>query len=254
MESAAGNLCRLTFDAGDTRRFNWTARRSGAIRGADMTKSTSSLDTTIVDAASLHGAHEILAERVGRTKITTDYTKLRSRLDLLRKDAGWRSASLNTILLSIDPNSEGQQRFQNMLGHSGFEPDIIHFRDSFVSVPPGRSPNDMGGKSIVTLAPRIAYIAGLMARYPDPHFLVVSHSFELFGPLTDLSRRVPNGRVGVAYFGSLLDFRWKSTGLLDGKLEMEFFDLDPYGDEILGIDLTGRPSAVPNARTGLSKF
>lgn len=219
-----------------------------------MAKPTRSLDPTIVDAASLFDASEVIAERVGRSKITIDYTKLRETLDSLRKQHGWRAASPNMILLSIDPGSEGQQRFQNMLRHSGFEPDVIHYRDTFVSVPPGRSPNEMSGKSIVSLSPRIAYIAGLMARYPDPQFLVVSHSFELYGPLTDLSHRVPNGKVGIAYFGSLMDYRWKVAGLFDGNLDVKFFDLDPHGDDLLGIDLAGRPSAASDVRAGLSRF
>lgn len=219
-----------------------------------MAKPTLSLDPTIVDAASLFDASEVIAERISRPKITIDYGKLRELLDSLRKQHGWRTASPNTILLSIDPNSEGQQRFQNMLRHSGFEPDVIHFRDTFVSLPPGRSPSDMNGRSIVSLAPRIAYIAGLMARYPDPHFLVVSHSFELYGPLTDLCHRVPKGKVGVAYFGSLMDYRWKVAGLFDGKIGVEFFDLDPYGGDLLGVDLTGRPSTANDVRAGLSRF
>lgn len=219
-----------------------------------MAKATSSFDPTVVDAASLFGASEVIAERVGRTKITVDYAKLRESLDAARKEHGWRPALLNMILLSIDPTSEGQQRFLNMLRHSGFEPDVIHFRDTFVSVPPGRSPNEMSGKSVVSLAPRIAYIAGLMARHADSQFLVVSHSFELYGPLTDLRHRIQNGRVGIAYFGSLLDYRWKAAGLFDGKLDLEFFDLDPYGDDLLGVDLGGRAGAATDVRTGLSRF
>jgi hypothetical protein len=215
---------------------------------------TSHFDPTIVDGASLFDAGEVIAERLGRAKVTLDYTKLRETLDSLRREHGWRPASLNTILLSVDPGSEGQHRFQTMVRHSGFEPDTIHFRDSFVSLPPGRSPSEMNGRSIVSLAPRLAYIAGLMARHADPHFLIVSHSFELLGPLTDLSERLERGKVGIAYFSSLLDYRWRVAGLLDGKLGIEFFDLDLHGDALLGVDLAGRPSASIEARAGLSKF
>ena len=215
---------------------------------------SSSLDPTVVDAASLFAACEVIAERIGRSKITLDYSKLRDCLDTERRNHGWRQSSFNTILLSIDPASEGQQRFQTMLKHSGFEPDIIHFRDTFVSLPPGRSPCEMTGKSIVSLAPRIAYIAGLVARHPAPQFLVVSHSFELYGPLTDLCHRVPNGKVGIAYFSSLLDYRWKAAGLFEGKLDPEFIDLDPYGEDLLGVDLAGRPSSSADVRAGLDRF
>ena len=213
-----------------------------------------SIDPTIVDAASLFDASEVIAERAARSKVTIDYSKLRKRLDALRGQSGWRLAQPNTIILSIDPNSEGQRRFQEMLHHSGFEIDVIHFRDTFVSVPPGRSPNEMTGKPIVSLATRMGYVAGLMARFDDPHLLLVSHSFELFGPLTDLKRRNTNSKVGIAYFGSLLDYRWKLAGLLDEKLDIEFFDLDPYSDELLGVDFASRASPAPDARTGLSRF
>lgn len=219
-----------------------------------MAKPSSQLDPTIVDAASLFDASEVIAERVGRNKITIDYTRLRDCLDSLRNEHGWRQASPNMILLSIDPASEGQQRFQSMLRHSGFEPDVIHYRDTFVSVPPGRNPNEMSGKSVVSLASRIAYIAGLMARYPSPQFLVVSHSFELFGPLTDLKRRVQGGKVGIAYFASLLDYRWKLAGLFDGKLDVEFFDLDQHADDLMGIDLAGREAPTSESQVGLSRF
>ena len=216
--------------------------------------STSSLDPTLIDAASLFDASEVIAERAGRAKVTIDYTKLRACLDSLRRDHGWRPATLNTILLSIDPSSEGQQRFQSMLRHAGFEPDIVHFRDTFVSVPPGRSPNEMSGKPVVSLAPRIAYIAGLMARHPTAQFLVVSHSFELFSALTDLRHRMPDGKVAIAYFGSLLDYRWKAAGLFDGKVDFEFFDLDPFGDELMGVDLGTRPSTAREVRSVFSRF
>ncbi|MGH8335915.1 MAG: hypothetical protein ACRETL_03630 [Gammaproteobacteria bacterium] len=213
-----------------------------------------SIDPTIVDAASLFDASEAIAERVGRSKVTIDYKKLRECLDSLRKQRGWKQASPNTLLLSIDPNSEGQRRFQEMLRHSDFEVDVVHFRDTFVSVPPGRSPNEMTGRPIVSLASRMGYVAGLMARYEDPNLLVVSHGFELFAPLTDLRRRKERGRVGIAYFGSLLDYRWKLAGLFDDKLDLEFFDLDPHSDELLGVDLGGRASPAPDSRTGLSRF
>lgn len=228
-----------------------------------MAKSANSpFDPTIVDAASLFDASEVIAERVGRSKVTIDYSKLREVLDSLRVKNGWRPASFNSIVLSVDPASEGQQRFQAMLRHSGFEPDIVHFRDSFVSVPPGRSidevfKRDEAGskpKTIVSLAPRIAYIAGLMARHADSQFLVVSHSFELFGPLTDLSQRLNKGKVGIAYFGSLLDHRWRAAGLLDEKLGIRFFDLDQEGGTLLGIDIADRSSASFQTRAGLSRF
>ena len=127
-----------------------------------------------MDGASLFDAGKALAELFGLSAVSIDYAKLRERLDDWRVRQGWRPGSPNTILLSIDPTSEGQQRFERMLHHSGYEVDNIHFRDTFVSLPPGRSVSETAGKPIKSLAPRIAYIAGLMASYDSPQFLVVS--------------------------------------------------------------------------------
>lgn len=222
-----------------------------------MAKAASNqIDPTVVDAGSLFGACEVIAERAGRPKIVIDYSQLRATLDKVRTDRGWRPATLNSILLAVDPKSEGQERFQAMLRHAGFEPDSVHFRDCYWSLPPGRSPIDGSGKSIGSLAPRLAYIAGLMARHSDPQFMIASHSFELFGPLTDLARRVGRGRVGLAFFSSLLDPRWKQAGLLDPqrKLGVEFFDLDSHGEALVGVDLTDQPSAGVAGSAGLSRF
>jgi hypothetical protein len=205
---------------------------------------STSIDVTIVDGASLFDATETIAERTGRSRVTVDYTNLKQRLDVERRQVGWRPASETRIMLSVDPNSEGQQRFKAMLTHSGFQPHEVNFREAFVSLPPGRSPSESTTKSLVSLSSRIAYIAGLMAHQSDPHFLVVSHCFELYSPLQNLAKRVKDngGRVGLAYFRRLLDFRWEDAGLLDGKLEIKFIDLDKFGRELLGIDLDPQTS------------
>jgi len=210
---------------------------------------------------------ELMEEQAG-SKITIDYGKFRERLDSLRQSRGWGKGSPNTILLSIDKNSEGQQRFLVMLRRSEFELDCIDFRETYVSLPPGRNPNEFYGastrdkpvKAIKSLAPRVTYIAGLMARFEDPRLLVVSHSFDLYGPLTDLSRRIVSGKgkVGIAYFGSLLDYRWKLHGLFDEEIRkglgIEFFDLDPYSDELLGVNLASRARPAPDGGSALSRF
>src|SRR5258707_14840030 len=137
-----------------------------------MAKSKPVVDPTIVDGASLYDLSEVIAERSSRQRVTVDYAKLRDRLESLRQQKTWRSSSPATVILSTDPNSEGQQRFQNMVRHSGWEPDVVHYRDAFVSLPPGRSPSEASARSQVSLSTRIAYIAGLMARHTAPHFLV----------------------------------------------------------------------------------
>jgi hypothetical protein len=41
----------------------------------------------------------------------------------------------------------------------------------------------------------------------------------------------------------LMDYRWKGAGLFDGKLGLEFFDLDAHGETLFGVDLSGRRGA-----------
>jgi hypothetical protein len=215
------------------------------------------IDHTIVDGASLYDAADFLAERFGRERVTIDFSRLRERLNEARTQFGWRPTTSNTILLSIDTNSEGPRRFMEMLKHAGFDPDASHYRQTFISPPPGRNQIDASAKPITSLSSRISYIAGLMARHKGAQLLVVSHAFELYGPLIDLQRRLDSegkGRVGIAYFSSLMDQRWKSTGLMDKKSGIEFFDLEDYSDELVGLELTDRSTPTADDRVGLSRF
>ncbi|MGO8753356.1 MAG: hypothetical protein ACLQNE_46055 [Thermoguttaceae bacterium] len=208
-----------------------------------------------IDGISLHGAQELLSERYARNRVSIDYTRLIATLNHFREEEGWKPATTTTMHLSADPSSEGSQRFQTMLRHAGIELDVIHYRDTFVSLPPGRSPAESSSKPISSFASRLTYVAGLMARFPDSQLLIVSHAFELCGPLVDLARRLSGGRVGIAYFASLLDYRWRLAGLLDGKLQnVDFCDLDPYGKDLVGIDLVGQAPPGTDIRNGLSRF
>lgn len=219
-----------------------------------MPRANSSQHVTVVDAASLFDATELIAERHNRSKVTIQYNELKNRLDEFRRAEGWPPAVLNVILLSLDPASEGQQRFKSMLSHAGFEPDVVPYRDAFVSLPPGRSPAESSAKPITSFAARIAYIAGLMTRYDDASLIVVSHAFELCSPLADLAERLPKRRVGIAYFASLMDFRWRSAGLFDDELPISFFDLDPFGLDLMGIDLGGKRGTFEDRHLFLSRF
>jgi hypothetical protein len=211
----------------------------------------------LIDGGSLFDGLEAIRLRYDREKITLDYGKLLRVLAAERSNRGWRPATSSTVMVSTDPSSEGQGRFHTMLARSGFEVDAVHFRHAFASLPAGRSPGDGSVRAWVSFSARLAYVAGLMAREVEPHVLFVSHSFELYGPLLDLAERVKarGGRVGLAFFTSLLDFRWESNGLLLGKLPIEFLDLGPHEEDVLGVTLGGWSAReVPQARGGLSKF
>ncbi len=224
-----------------------------------MAKSITS--ATLLDGLSLFDTSEFIAQRHGVARAKFDHAKLKIRLDEIRRAAGWRPAETSVMLLSVDPESEGQQRFQASLQRAGFETDLCHYRESFVSLPPGRSPHESSrgfaeksDKPLASLATRIAFIIGLMARHEETNLLVVSHAFELCAPLVNLAKRVPKGRVGIAYFASLLDARWRPAGLFDARLPLKFFDLEPFGDELMGIDFTGHANAEGGDDTALNQF
>jgi hypothetical protein len=220
-----------------------------------MSDTTSgSIDPTIFDSNSLFDAAEFLAKRGKRERVNIDYTKLGACLEGWRATHGWRPSSMKSVLLATNPASDGQRRFIAILRQAGFTPDEIHYRDAFVSTPPGISPSEVSAEAMVeSLAARISYILGLVARHDDVQVLVVSHAFELYGPLCDLARRFPKGKVGLAYFRSLLDYRWRPIVREDQiqSAGIQFMDLEPFARDLFGVD-TFDSSAPPSAQSSLS--
>jgi hypothetical protein len=156
---------------------------------------------------------------------------------------------MDLAIVSVDPKSDMQGRFIAALERFGYTVDPVDFRHAFVSMPPGRHPGDDGERSVISVASRISFLAGLLARSNDAQLLVVTHSFEVFPALQELARRTPNGRVGIAYFSSLIDFRFRSTGLLDNKpLQggVQFYDLEDALPELFG----GAPVSASERQSG----
>jgi hypothetical protein len=192
-----------------------------------------------------------IGERVERVQF--DYPKLRERLAQWRADVlRWEPPQHSVAVVSADEKSDGQRRFVEMLGRSGFQADVSFYRDNFVSLPAGRQPAEVFDKEkphrpLVSLASRICYSIGLLARHADAQVIVVSHAFELYWPMSDFAERAARskgkGGIGLAFFGSLLDTRWKHTGIFEGTSPIKFYDLDEFAPELLGgIDLGGRVS------------
>jgi hypothetical protein len=161
---------------------------------------------------------------------------------------------MDLAIVSVDPKSDNQGRFTTALERIGYTIDRIDFRQAFVSMPPGRHPGDEGERSIISVAPRITYLAGLLSRTPDAQLVVVSHSFEILPALQDLARRANKGGVGVAYFSSLIDFRFRTAGLLDPKPTLQrgvqFFDLEDTLPELFG----GSSISTPERQNGGEVF
>ena len=224
---------------------------------------TAVVDVTLVDASSLFEAGAALAEfSADKQRRPAQYDVLRNCLDRFRREAGWPNASTYLALAAVDPANPQQQRFVDAVRHAGFEVDVVPYRDTFPSLPPGVSPSAMSrrdpdNRPTPSFAARIAYIAGLLARHEDASLVAVSHAFELHGPFLDLSQRLRGRRIGFAYFRSLLDYRWQRSEILNADRSGDgpkFFDLDPYSQEIFGVNIDTRTSTTTEARAGFSRF
>lgn len=213
----------------------------------------------LIDFVAFREGTDVIA--AGEERVQIDFPALKDvitniRVDPTWKAEGWVPAQLQIALLSIDTKSEGQQRVVEALGRN-FSVDPSYYRDNSVSAPPGRHPSEIfdrekGQRPIFSVASRLAYAVGRLSCHPDPQVLVVTHCFELFYPLTHLARSNPNARVGLAFFASLLDQRWKHAGLFDADFGVRFFDLDPFASRIFGgIDLTGRRQPSSLKKSGL---
>lgn len=214
-------------------------------------------DITVIDGSSLFDACQLFSERQD-TKIVLDYSYLKKLLDNFRAEADWNPATTTTILLSSNPETERHQKFRQMLEKAGFETEDIWYQDTFISTPPGRSHWEFRDRQLISLSSRLSFITALMTRYNDCHYMLVTHAFELYAPLLELRRRVPKSRVGIAYFRSLMDHRWKPVGLFsddqDKKQNIEFFDLEPFGPELVGFNFDYDPEEVGDVVTGFNRF
>ncbi len=206
----------------------------------------------LIDMNSIREGTEVLSN--GEERIQPDFPLLKAVIQGVRqhpdwKQKGWVAADLQIACASIDTKSEGQQRVVDALGRH-FSVDASYYRDNFVSAPAGRHPGDIfdrdkGQKSLLSVASRLTYAIGRLSCHSEPQILVVTHCFEVFYPLTHLARTNKLARVGLAYWPSLLDQRWKFTGLFD-ESEISFFDLDPFVPKIFGgIEIESRRSPSP---------
>ncbi len=191
---------------------------------------------SVCDCPSLFSASEAIAKRFDQQRASLDYGALKRQMAAIRGQVGWGPSEMDLAIVTADTKSDNQVRFLAALERFGYTVDCVDFRHAFVSMPPGRHPGDDGERSIVSVASRISFLAGLLARSPDAQLLVVTHSFEVFSPLQELARRTPKGRVGIAYFSSLIDFRFRTTGFLDNRSPqgVQFYDLEESLPELFG--------------------
>jgi hypothetical protein len=192
-----------------------------------------------IDCASLFAVADATAKLHDIQRYNLNYLVLRQRLADARREFGFAPAETDLAIVSVDPSSEPQKRFVDALGKMGYEVDAVDFHDAFVSLPPGQLPGpDSGYRSIISFAPRLAYLAGLLAKAPDSQLVVVTHSFDMWWPMQMLARRLSrNGGVGLAYFSSMLDFRWRKILASQSSIasnNVKFYDLQDSLYELLG--------------------
>jgi len=212
-------------------------------------------NVNLVDCNSLLEAGDSTAAAEQSDRVQIEYPKLLETLQTERAKRQWASADVSIALVSANEESESQKRFTAMLVRSGFETDVSSYRDNYVSVPAGRRPSDFYDQEkrqrpLVSLSSRIAYALGVLARWQDAQVVVVSHAFELHWPMRDFLQRNPRARIGLAYFGGLLDNRWKQAGLFDKESPIQFLELEDSG-LFGGLELRRRTPPLPS---GLSRL
>ncbi len=221
-------------------------------------------NVNLVDCNSLLEVGDAIAAAEQLDRVQIEYAKLFERLRAERARDYWLPANVSIALVSTNDESEGQQRFTAMLSKSGFDTDVSFYRDNYVSVPAGRQPADFyeQGKErrqrpLISLASRLTYALGLLARYDEPQVIVVSHAFELYWPMLNFAQRNQRARVALAYFSNFLDSRWKQTGIFEDSFPIKFFNLEENSAELLGgVDLRGsaRSRNVRSTGSGLSRL
>lgn len=219
------------------------------------TRSPEHTNVNLLDGLSLFAAVEHLGLHHDK-RITLNYPALQLCLRDARaqQETSFPPATLSLLFASTDPESEGQSRFIEMLSKSGFVVDASDFRENYRSPAPGTFPSTFRDgrhddvKPQGSLVARIAFALGLLARHQTPSVVVVSHSFELHAPMAELARR--GGKVSLAFFGSLVDNRWKRAGLFEQDSPIQFIDLDMRSLDLLGLDTSERRSTMAAANSG----
>ncbi len=223
-----------------------------------MASSKPLTDVNIVDGLSLYDAGERFAQNYGLERTSLDYSKLHQIIERLRLQNGYRPSQNSSLPISYDPKSAGQQRFLTAIERTPFEVDPVDYRDLYVSLPPGMQPKESQERPISSFASRISYALGRLSRHASTHILVVSHSYELLWPLSQVRAANPQSKVAIAYFEGLLDFRWQYSGIKSQNGPIDFFPLDEYTEELFGIEprfgsATPSPLNRPST-TGLNKY
>lgn len=173
------------------------------------------MNITIIDANSLYSITKI------HEKTKTNYENLKLVCEIVRNENGMNPSDRTDIYMYRDPSNMDQQRFVTYLNKINMNPTQFNINRGYIT-----PPLDFKEKDYTSMVPKIAYALGLLSKYETANILIISHSSELLDFIYDLDKRLTKGKLGIAFFHSLLK-----------KNKKDFINLDPYSKEILGIDL-----------------
>ena len=208
-----------------------------------MKKSPASLN--LVDTNSAFLITEWARNQIGpagqEKPPTFSYGDLLPILADFRRGAGMRPVDVSLAFVSLDPANRSQQKFPDALERFGYVVERLDFRHNFISPPNPSEVEKHEPKGVASLGPNIAYTLGLMAGQAGgstvkPDVVLVSGGFEVYNPLLHLVRRT-GGKAAVCFFRRFLDPRWITNGILDPDSPIQFWDLDPHSERVLGVSL-----------------
>lgn len=162
-----------------------------------------------------------------------DYRACQGVLGNARVQNKFQVAQGTIALATVDPSSEGQSRFIAALARLGILVEAVDFRNASVTT---RLREDGERNFSATVGPEIAYVIGLLAGRPSPEVVVVSRVFEVFAPLMDFTTN-RGGKAAIAFFKRFMDPRFGISGLFEQDFPIRFIDLEPFSQELLGLEL-----------------
>lgn len=186
---------------------------------------------------------------MGSPTAEMDFDALKARLGRIRSEEGLPESERSIAILARDFDNKRQDQLARAIESAGFALWEVDYRHAYISTT--QEDSKSADRAPQSLSHWLTYMCGLVAASPSPSLVVVSGAFELAGPLQDLVSR-NGGRAVLAFFQRLLNRRWFDNGLLEGRLPIDFVDLEKHAGELLGTNLRELARRSAAARRGPS--
>ncbi len=190
------------------------------------------------------------ARRMGSPDAEMNFVALNARLSRIRAELVLPESERSIAVIARDLDNTRQGQLAKAVESAGFAIWEVDFRHTYVSSTTEEA--KPGERAPQSLSHWLTYMSGLVAASPDRSVVLVSGAFELAGPLQDFVSREGKGRAVIAFFQRLLNKRWIDNGLLDGRLAIDFINLEKHAIELLGADLRELSRQSEAARRGSS--